>query len=171
MAGHAPRHGMDRILHLDTARFQYRDVLLRGGMLPHFSVHGWREQNWRARGQCDGGERVTRQPVCEFRDRVRRRGRDEKKVRAIGKSDVARPPVFFLVEETRRDWILRERLQRERRDEFNRVARHHDKNVMTLFHEQARQFRGFVGCDRTGHAEHDTFWFCCHVERSRDIPC
>ena len=108
---------------------------------------------------------MSGESVRQLRNDVRRRRRDEKKVRAIGKSDVARPPVFFFVEETRRDWILRERLQSERRDEFDRVARHHDKNVMTLFHEQARELGRFVRGNRTGHAEDDalSLWIGIHM--------
>ena len=36
---------------------------------------------------------------------------------------------------------------------------HHDKNFVALFDEQARQFGGFVGGDRAGHAEDDCICF------------
>ena len=66
-------------------------------------------------------------------------------------------PVFLFVVEARRDWILRKRLQGERRDEFRRILRHHDENIVALFHEQAGELGGFVGGDGTGDAEHDAF--------------
>ena len=135
--------------------FNFVDVFLRRGMLPHFSIHGRRDQNRRARGERDRGERMTGETVREFGDHVRGRGRDQQKIRAIGELDVTRPPVFFFVVETGRDRILRERLQRQRRDELRRVLRHDDENFVPLFHEQAGELRRFVGGDRTGHAEHD----------------
>ena len=91
-------------------------------MLPHFSVHGRREQNRRARRQRDGGQRMTRQAVRQFGDDVRRGRRDQEKIRAVGQLDVARPPVFLFVEEAGRDRIFGKRLQRQRRDELGRVA-------------------------------------------------
>ena len=64
-------------------------------------------------------------------------------------------PAFFFVEETGRDRILRKSLQGERGDEFDRVLRHHDEDVVALLDEQARQLGRFVGGDRAGDAEDD----------------
>jgi len=79
-------------------------------MLPHFSVHGRREQNRRTRGERDGRKRVTGQTVRQLGDDVRGRGRNEEKVRAVGEIDVTGSPVFFLIVEARRHRIFRERL-------------------------------------------------------------
>jgi hypothetical protein len=108
-------------------------------MLPHFSIHGGREQNRRARGQCDGCERMIGQAMREFRDDVRCGRRDEKQVRAIRQLDVVRPPVFFFVKEAGRHWLLGKRLHREGRNEFRRVLCHDDKNFVALFDEQTRE--------------------------------
>ena len=88
------------------------------------------------RGQRDGRERVTCQSVREFGDYIGGRRRDEEEVSAIGEFDVAGPPIFLFIEETRRDWILGKSLKRERRDELDRIARHHHENVVPLFDEQ-----------------------------------
>ena len=106
-------------------------------MLPHFSIHRRRDQNWRARRERDRGERMTREAVREFRDDVRGRRRDEQKIGAICQLDVTGPPVFLFVIETRRHRILGKRLQSQRRNEFGRILRHDDKNIVSLFHEQA----------------------------------
>ena len=76
---------------------------------------------------------------------------------AISELDVTGTPVFLFVKEACRDRILRKRLQRERRNEFSRIVRHHDKNIVTLFDQQTRQLSRFVGGDRAGDAEHDAF--------------
>jgi hypothetical protein len=65
-------------------------------MFPHLSVHRRRDQDLGAGGKGDGGERVTGEPVREFRQNVRCRRRDEEQVRAIGQIDVAGPPAFLL---------------------------------------------------------------------------
>ena len=118
--------------------FNCLHVFLRRRMLPHLSVHGRCEQNRRARRERDRGERMTREPVREFGDDMRRRRRDEQKIGAICQFDVAGTPVLLFIIETCRDRIFGKRLQRQRRDEFGRIVRHHDKNIVSLFHEQAR---------------------------------
>src|ERR1700758_3330098 len=66
----AREHSFFRAKEFDAARFQFFDVLLRGLMLPHFSIHGWRDQNRRTRGQRDRCKRMTSQTVREFGDDV-----------------------------------------------------------------------------------------------------
>ena len=83
-------------------------------MLPHFSIHGWRDQNGRARGERDRGERMTSQTVRKLGDDVRGRGRDEQEVRAICEINVAGSPIFFLIVERGGHWIFGKRLKRER---------------------------------------------------------
>ena len=70
---------------------------------------------------------------------------------------MSRPPAFLLIKETGGDGILRKRLECERRDELNCVSRHDDENVTALFHEKARELRGFVSGNRTRHAEDNCF--------------
>src|SRR5262249_55137078 len=102
---------------------------------------------WRTRRQRNRGERMIRQTVGELGKDVRGRRCDQKKIRAVGQFDVAGPPVFFFVEETRHRRIFGKGLQGERRDELGRVVRHHWKNLVTLFHEQTRELGRFVGGD------------------------
>jgi hypothetical protein len=46
-------------------------------MIPHFAVHGRREQNRRAGGERNRGQRMTGEAVREFRDEVARGRCDE----------------------------------------------------------------------------------------------
>src|SRR6266487_1520162 len=87
---------------------------------------------------------MTGQAVRELSDDVRRRRRNQEKVRAIRQFNVTWPPIFFFIEETRHHRIFRKRLQSEWRDELGRVVGHHGKNLVTLFHQQTRQLGGFV---------------------------
>src|ERR1700737_1360860 len=100
---------------------------------------------------------MTGKTVCELGEDVCRRRRNQKKVRAIRQFDVAGAPIFFFIEKTRHHWILGKRLQSERRDEFGRVVTHDGKNLVTLLHEQTREFGGFVSGDRAGDAKNDCF--------------
>ena len=68
-------------------------------MLPHFSIHRRREQNWSARCERDGCKRMIGQTVRELGDDVRCRRRDQQQVRAVGELDVPGPPAFLLVKE------------------------------------------------------------------------
>jgi len=110
----AREHSFVRPNKFDTPRFEFFDVFLRGVMLPHFSIHGRRDQNGRARGERDRRQRMTRQTVCKFGDDVRGGWRDQDQVCAIREINVARPPVFFLIVEGGRHRIFGKRLQRER---------------------------------------------------------
>ena len=129
---------------------------------PHFAVHGRREQNRRAGGECDRGQRMTGEAVRELRDDVRGRGRDEEQIRAVGERNVTGMPALFFVVETGRDRIFRERLQGKRRDKFRRVLRHHDKDIMSLLDQQAGEFGRFVSGDRAGHPEDDGSFLLLH---------
>lgn len=109
-------------------------------MLPHFSVHGRRKENRRARGERDRRKRVTGQAVRQFGDNVRCGGRDQQQVRAIRKIDVTGSPAFLLVVEARRHRIFGKRLQRQWRNEFSRILCHDDEYFVTLFNEQTGHF-------------------------------
>ena len=70
-------------------------------MLPHFSVHGRREQNRRARRERDRGQRMTGESVRQLRDDVRRRGSDEEKIWRDRRARYARDASFLF---RRRNW-------------------------------------------------------------------
>src|SRR5690348_12152718 len=95
----ARKHTFFRPDKFNATGLQFFDVLLCGVMLPHFSVHGWRDQNGRARSEGDRGERMTSQPVREFGDNVCRGGRDQEQVRAIRQINVTGPPVLLFIVE------------------------------------------------------------------------
>src|SRR5205085_11521546 len=98
----------------DTARLEFFNVLLSGVMLPHFSIHGWRDQNRRARGERNRRERMTGQTMRELCDDVCGGRRDQEQVCAIRESDVTGTPALFFVVEGGRHRIFGKRLQRER---------------------------------------------------------
>src|SRR5437867_7103708 len=133
-------------------------------MLPHFPIHGWREQNRSARCESDGGKRMMSQSVREFGDDVRCCWRDQQQVRAIGELDVSGSPAFLFIEEAGGHRILRKRLQSERRNKFSRVLCHHDKNFVALFDQQTRELSRLVRSNRSRYAEHDRFcaWSNAH---------
>lgn len=98
---------------------------------------------------------MTGETVREFCDDVRGRGRDHEQIRTIRERDVSGMPALFFIVETGRHRIFRERLQRQWRNEFGRVFRHHDKDFVTLLDQKTCQFRRFVSGDRAGDAEND----------------
>jgi len=124
-------------------------------VLPHLSVHRGRDEKRRGRGERDLGQRVVRETVCEFRDRVGSGRRDEQKIRAIREFDVAGFPIRPRVPGSRDHRIARERLHRERSDEVARMRRHHDVNFGAALHEQAREVRRLEGRDASRDAEDD----------------
>src|ERR1700730_15628385 len=126
-------------------------------MLPHFSMHGGREQNRRACSEGDGRQWVTGQTVREFGDDVRGGGGNQEQVRTIGEIDVTGSPAFFFVIEARHHRIFGKRLQRQRRNEFSRILRHDDKNFVALFDEQTSQLSRFIRGDRSRDTKHDRF--------------
>src|SRR5207253_3837080 len=90
----AREHSFFRPDEFYAVRFEFLNVLLRGGMPPHFSVHRRRHQNRRACGERDGRKRMTRQTMRELSDYVRSCGRDQQQVRSVRKLNVARSPAF-----------------------------------------------------------------------------
>ena len=83
------------------------------------------EKRWVAASGC-------RQSVCEFRDRRCRRKRDEKKDSRDQRARCAPVAVFLFVEGNSFVTGFFEAFARGWCDEFHRVARHHDENVVTL---------------------------------------
>src|SRR5215471_1136243 len=143
----AREHSFFRSDEFYAAGFEFFHVLLRCGMGPHFSVHRRRDQNRRTGGECDGPEWMTGKTVREFSDDVCSCGRDQQQVRAVRKINVPWSPALFFVEEARHHWIFRQRLQRERRNEFTCVVCHYYENFMTLLDQQTRKFCRFVRGD------------------------
>src|SRR5207247_10466969 len=110
-----------------------------------FSIRGLCHQH--GSGRCEGyrRQRMTGQSMCELRDDIRCRRCDEEKTGAISQLDMSRSPVFLFLKEARGDWILRKSLKGKWRDKFNRIACHHDENVVSLFDEQTCQLSRLVG--------------------------
>ena len=164
----ARKHPFVRTDEFRAARFERFHVFLRGRVQPHFAVHRRRDQNFRLRiqRQRDARQRVVRQAVRQFRDHIRRRRRDEQKVRRIRHFDVRRLPAFLLVVKTGHDRMAREHLERQRRDEPLRVGGHHHAHAAFLFRQQAGQIRRLVRGNGAGHAENDVF---LHLDRNLNL--
>ena len=161
--------GQHTLLRPDKFRatlFQDSDILLRGGVLPHLAVHGWRDEQLRLRiqRQRNASERVVCKTIRQFRDAIRRRRRDEQDVSFIRETDVCGFPAFFLIVEIGDDGITRERLERQRRDKFLRVSGEHHANVAASLCQQAREIGGLVRRDGSRDPKNDIFTFA-HVDR------
>lgn len=141
----------------DAAGFEFCDVFLRGGMMPHFPVHGGRDDERRGRSEHDFGKRAVSETVREFGDNVGGGGRDEDEIGVVGELDVLRSPAFALVEDAGENGILGKRLERERRDELLRAVGHDDENFVSAFAKLADEIGGFIRGDGTGDADDDTF--------------
>lgn len=68
------------------------DVLLGGGVEPHFAVHGRGDEERCGGGQGDGGEGVVGEAVGEFGEDIGGGGRDEEEAGLISEGDVAGVP-------------------------------------------------------------------------------
>ena len=115
-----------RLDHGDAALAQRAHVGDHRRMLPHAAVHRGRHQHRAARGQQEGAEEIVREPVGRLREDVRRGGRDEHGVGALGERDVLHGIWCLRIEEVLEHGASGERPPRERSDELARVRRGHD---------------------------------------------
>ena len=67
---------------------QHFDVGARRFVLPHVVIHGGREHHRPAKRQIEGGEKIVRQAVREFRQHVGRGGRDEQQIMLLRDADM-----------------------------------------------------------------------------------
>src|ERR1700730_490941 len=114
---------------IDTTAAKNRDIVLGGGMKPHFTIHGRRYQNRRSGRECDRGERVVRQPERKLSDNVRRCRCDQQQVRSIRQVDMTGMPVRRFSKEIGGYWIARKCLQCERRNELGGSLSQNDMNA------------------------------------------
>ena len=142
----------------DSAGLQALDIFLRGGVQPHLAIHCWSDDERRACGERDGGERIVCDPARELGDEVRRGGCDEKQIGIVRERDVAGMPGFFFIENSSRHRISREGLESERGDELRGGAGHHDMHLEAVLREAAREVGGLVTGNRAANAEDDIFF-------------
>jgi hypothetical protein len=96
--------------------------------------------------------------VRELGNHVRSCGRDQQKVRAVRKLDVARVASFpFSSKKLVITGFFESVCNVERRNKFRRVVCHHHENFVTLLNQQAPELCGFVRSDRSSDAENDRF--------------
>jgi hypothetical protein len=73
----------------------------------------------------------------------------------VSEPDVRGLPAFFFVVQVRDDRVPGETFERQRRDEPQRIGRHHDPHFAIRFDQLARQFGSLVCCDGTGHSQNN----------------
>jgi hypothetical protein len=117
------------------------DIVLGGGMKPHFTIHGRRYQNRRSGCKCDCGERVVRQSECKLSDNVGRCRCDQQQVRSIRQVDMTGMPVRRFSKEISGYRIARKCLQRERRNELGGSLGQNDMNVARFLSQFACNIR------------------------------
>ena len=138
---------------MNAALRQSVQVLLGGRMLEHVDVHG-RGDHQRGTGrEGDRGHQVVGKTVGEPRDQMRRgRNRDEH-LGPVGQFDVRNPGLLVRGEEFAAQRVAAQGLQRQRRDELERVRGGHNPNLVPAAHEQAHQIARLVGGNATRDAE------------------
>ena len=101
----------------DTATGERRDVVLRGRMQPHLSVHRRRRRHRSLGGEAQGREQVVGHALPEPGEEMRGGGSDEDQVRPPRELDVPHRRFRRRVEEIHAHRVTGHRLKRERRDE------------------------------------------------------
>jgi hypothetical protein len=123
----------------------------------HAAVHGGGDQKRRLHCQRRNRQQVIRLPVRQFCDGVGGAGRDDEQVGGVPQPHVQdvrliAPEILVCVGAPARD-----RLERERCDEFLRRAGEDHIHLRAGLREPGRQVRGFIRRDGTGDAERDPF--------------
>jgi hypothetical protein len=133
---------------------QVLHVLLRLPVGPHAVVHRRDEQHRGFGREETRGEQVVREAMRHAREKVRRRRRDDDRVRSLGERDVIeRPPGLEQVGVHR---PARQRLERHRPHELGRGTRQHAVDFRAGGRQQAREPSRLVARDSPRHAEDDS---------------
>ena len=72
----------------DTAASQSSHVVLRSGVMPHFSMHSWGHNNRARRDQYGGREQIVGSACSQPRYKVCGRGRNDHCIRMLSYVDV-----------------------------------------------------------------------------------
>jgi hypothetical protein len=142
-----------------AARDERGHVGLRGRVPPHVALHRGRQHQRGLGGERGRGDDVVGEAVREPRDRVRRRGRDDERVDAVRELDVLdlaraalgapRAPQVGVHR------AVRERLERERRDEAGRGRGERHLDLVAALGEAPDELERLVRRDAPGDAEQD----------------
>ncbi len=143
-----PFVGSDKLY---SASLQRRDILPGCRMLPHFPIHGRRNQHFRRRIQCERDARqcVIREPIGHLREHIGRGWSDQQKLRLVGQLNVSRLPAFLLVIKIRHHWMPGQRFENEWCDKLKGIGSHDNPHIPAGLRQQARQISGLVSCDGT----------------------
>lgn len=133
------------------------DVALGGGVEPHFSVHGWGDEDGGFAWECevDGCQGIGCVAVGEEGEGVGGGRGDEEKIRAIGEFDVAGFPGLLFIFQGNQHRIAGEGLEGEWGDELASGLGHDRVHIMPGFDKLRCKIGSFVSSDGAGDAEDD----------------
>ena len=126
---------------------QRRQVALHGGVRPHVAVHGRRhDDGLRGEGKQQGAQCVVGHSGSHFADDVGRGRRHHQQLTPVFERDMLGAARS---EEVAVERSAAHRLQRGTRDKLQRVLRGGAAHLVAGLHQQAHQFRHFVGRNAT----------------------
>ncbi len=125
-------------------------MLHNGGMFPHAAIHSRRHDQWATGRQQHGGEHVIRQPNRGLGQEIGGRRRDNDGMGALRHGQMFH--LFMILEEIGRDRFAGQHFKCQRRHEFRRAVRHHDRYRRAVPFQCPQQTDGLEGRDAAGHA-------------------
>jgi|GEM_PF-7010676 len=163
-------HGLDHATHADLAArllacvgpdeahaalAQEAHIRLRGRIGPHLAIHGRRDGDRCGRRQTKRGQQIIRETMCEPREEIGRRRRDDDLVGPASELDVAHRRLGCLVPQIRPHRLAGDGLEGQRRDEALGAGRHDDLHVTAALDQASDQIGALVRGDSARNAEED----------------
>ena len=157
---HAPRShvaagliAFGRPEHAIAAAADFVQVLLGARIGPHALVHRRRDGDRRGSRQDQGGKQVIGPAMGGAGEKIGARRRDEYEIGPAREFDMSHRRLGFEIQQIHQHAVSRQRLHRQRRNEFLRRARHDHAHLGPGPREQAGQFGALVRGDSTGNAQ------------------
>ena len=166
-----PRRTTGKLSHtgrndMHTARRKTRNILLRDRILPHPRIHCGCDIACCSRRKDACRQHIIGDARRRLCDEVRRRGRDEKKLRELRERDVLNV-VMRLPPHRLCDGLSRDLAERERRDKGGRCPRHDAAHICARFLQPTCDLDRLVCGNAARHAEDNAPpCECAHVRRS-----
>ena len=152
---------------------KFSKIVLQDRILPHTSIHGWRNQFGRASGQHGCGKHIVADAMSQFSNYICCTGSHNKQVAALGQRHMLDVERKIAVEGINDALIVGKCLERHRRDELGGVLRHNHMHIGMQFNEHRSQIGALVSSNTARNAQYDglsrqhIFAFYCSFSR----PC
>ena len=151
-AGHRAFIGIE---HMDAARDQVLDVVLRGGMLPHPHIHRRHCQHWFISREQQRGRHIVSDAVRHLGEQIGRGRADDNQIGAARQLDVAHLDLTGQIPERGVHRVFAERGQGHRGDEFGAALGQHTADLAAALADQAHQLASLIGRDAAADDEQD----------------